>query len=427
MKILLVEPDFPIPSKSKNHKNFLPVGLLKLASYLRSKGVRIKLIRGEPKGLFDIEDIKNFDPNEIWISSLFTYWAEYVRNASVYYRNVIPKAKIVVGGIYASLMPDHCKEYTKCDDVHEGVFEKAEKLNPSYDLINNINSNQVDYQIIHASRGCDKRCSFCGTWKIEPEFKPKRSIKKEIRFKKIVFYDNNFLANPYIEDILQELIDLKKNKKILWCESQSGFDGRILLKKPYLGKMLKQSGFRYVRIAWDWEYSKYPFIENQIDVLMDAGYRSKNLYIFMLYNWKISFEEMERKRRKCWDKKVQIADCRFRPLKQTFDYYDPKSDQTNRDYFIHRNWTDEKVKKFRSNVRKQNICVRQDVLFYSRKLENRQFSKERTRKIKRMKREEVKKILFDAWFPEDLEKDNQVRERRADLGKRREIESLFVK
>jgi len=46
MNILLVEPDFPIPAKSKNHKDFLPIGLLKLASYLREEGNTIKLVRG---------------------------------------------------------------------------------------------------------------------------------------------------------------------------------------------------------------------------------------------------------------------------------------------------------------------------------------------------------------------------------------------
>ena len=43
--VLLVEPDFPIPHKSRNHKNFLPIGLLKLAAYLRTKSIEIKLIR----------------------------------------------------------------------------------------------------------------------------------------------------------------------------------------------------------------------------------------------------------------------------------------------------------------------------------------------------------------------------------------------
>ena len=50
-KILLVEPDFPIPPKSKNHKNFLPIGLLKIASYLRDHHNEVKLIRGVPKNI----------------------------------------------------------------------------------------------------------------------------------------------------------------------------------------------------------------------------------------------------------------------------------------------------------------------------------------------------------------------------------------
>ena len=44
-KVLLVEPNFPIPNKSRNHSNFLPIGLLKIASYLRTKSIDVKLIR----------------------------------------------------------------------------------------------------------------------------------------------------------------------------------------------------------------------------------------------------------------------------------------------------------------------------------------------------------------------------------------------
>ena len=40
-KVLLVEPNFPIPAKSRNHSNFLPIGLLKIASYLRSKSIEV--------------------------------------------------------------------------------------------------------------------------------------------------------------------------------------------------------------------------------------------------------------------------------------------------------------------------------------------------------------------------------------------------
>ena len=45
-KILLVEPDFPIATKSKNHAHFLPVGLLKIGTYHKQQGDKVKLIRG---------------------------------------------------------------------------------------------------------------------------------------------------------------------------------------------------------------------------------------------------------------------------------------------------------------------------------------------------------------------------------------------
>ncbi len=83
-------------------------------------------------------------------------------------------------------------------------------------------------------RGCIRKCGFCGTYIIEPKFLSKKTIKDEIIKKKLVFYDNNLLANPYIKNILEELIELKKEHKISYVESQSGFDGRILRKHPEL-------------------------------------------------------------------------------------------------------------------------------------------------------------------------------------------------
>jgi hypothetical protein len=43
--ILLVEPKFPVPKKSKNHAKFLPVALLKLARYHEKRGDRVELPR----------------------------------------------------------------------------------------------------------------------------------------------------------------------------------------------------------------------------------------------------------------------------------------------------------------------------------------------------------------------------------------------
>lgn len=126
----------------------------------------------------------------------------------------------------------------------------------------------------------------------------------------------------------------------------------------------------------------------------------------MLYNWEIPFKEMEQKRLKCWEWQVQIADCRYRPLDQTFDNYNPhKNNQTNEDYHIHKKsgWTDILIKQFRKNVRRQNICVRHGFPFYSKNLEHKMIKNEITKIIKSKIKENKIKYLeenkIDYWFP----------------------------
>ena len=384
MNILLVEPEFPIPTKSKNHRDFLPIGLLKLASYHRKREDRVKLVRGN-------EYFPYFKPRQIKITSLFTYWSKYVWDSVHYYKENYPRAKVIVGGIYASLMPDHCKK-SGCDEVFVGVNKHAENCKPAYDLVD------VDYQIVHATRGCIRRCKFCGTWKIEPKFTYKKSIKDEICSNRIIFYDNNLLANPYIENILEELSKASHNGKAVYSESQCGIDGRLLTQK--LANLLKKSRFINPRIAWDHEFEQNKIIKKQLDILVNAGYRMNDIYIFMLYNWEIPFKEMEKKRLKCWEWGVQIADCRFRPLNQTFDHYSSAKEQTSDDYYIHPKWTDEEIKKFRRNVRRQNICVRQGFKFYSRTMEKKKISKKNYTNIIGLSKKEIKNRLPDAWFPD---------------------------
>lgn len=353
MKILLVEPKFPIPPKSKNHRNFLPIGLLKLANYHRAKGDEVKLIRGN-------EHLPDFYPDKVKITSLFTYWSNYVWDSVKFYKENYPKSKVIVGGIYASLMPDHC-EKSGCDEVFIGVDKKAEKFKPAYDLVD------VDYQIVHTSRGCVRKCEFCGTWRIEPEFTYKTSIKDEVCSNRVIFYDNNLLANPYIKDILKELMNTKHEGRVVYSESQCGIDGRLLT--PDLAKLLKQARFVNPRIAWDHGYEQREIIKKQIDMIVYAGYHAKDIYVFMIYNFEKDYREMMKKLKQCKRWGVQIADCRYRPLNQTFDNYNPRAEQTSKDYYIHSKWTDEKIKQFRRNVRQQNIMIRHGFDFYCRDLE----------------------------------------------------------
>lgn len=406
MRHLLVEPEFPIAAKSSNHKDFLPVGLLKIASYLRAQGDEVRLVRGLPHNEAGAQSIRAYAPERLWVTSLFTYWASYVREVVQAYRILLPDAEIFVGGIYASLRPEQeVREYTGCDVVMQGVIEEAEDFVPAYDLAEALNSHPIDFQIVHASRGCPRECPFCGTWVVEPSFIPRRSIKDLVHKPKLVFYDNNLLLNPFIEDILHELAELKRQGRIVWCESQSGFDGRVLVSNPRLAERIKQAGFRHPRIAWDWGYADHRDVYRQVELLLNAGYKAKDIYVFMLYNWELPFAEMEQKRVKCWEWQVQISDCRYRPLDQLVDHYKTRRG-IEPDYFIctDAGWTDSEVRQFRRNVREQNICVRHGLPLYSRAMERKQIDRETVVRLKQLGTLS-EKILFcersgmDYWDP----------------------------
>jgi len=384
LKVLLVEPEFPISEKSKNHKNYLPIGLLKLAKYHKNKGDLVKLARGN----LQYQEL-DFVPDQIMITSLFTYWRKHVKESVEHYKSLFPKARIIVGGIYASLMPEDCKNYTGCDQVFEGVHKEAEKTDPYYDLV--ANPHNLGYQIIHASRGCVRQCRFCGVHRIEPKATFKKSVINEIHTNKLVFYDNNLLANPHIRNILEEIARFKHKGRPVYCESQCGFDGRLLTSQ--IATLIRKANFRNVRIAWDGPYSEFIETKKQIDMLIDAGYRSRDIFVFMIYNWEIEYGEMEKKRKKCEEWKVQIADCRYRPLDQPYDNYNPLKKQTNEEYFIHPKWTDDLIKRFRRNVRHQNICVRMGFGSYDR-------DKEREGMRKREVRNKVAPVLKAQGYKE---------------------------
>jgi hypothetical protein len=366
MNVLLVEPDFPYPNKSKNkangvHKNFVPIGLLKLGAMYKAKGNNVKLVRGlkTKKGI-------GFVPDNILITSLFTYWSKYVWDSIEYYRNLYPHAIIELGGIYATLHADTEKFKNLSKKfrvkVHKGISKEAEKYLPDYSLI-----PKVDYHATHMMRGCIRRCKFCGTWRLEPKLTAKTKDEiirelKEIGKNKVIFYDNNLLANPHVKEILKEFETLRINSKPVIFESQSGFDGRLLKKDPELATLLKKARFQNMRIAWDNSINDAKHIKKQVDLLVKVGYPAKDISIFMIYNFDMPYEDMLKKMGVCKKWGVQIIDCRNRPLDLDYDGYKPhmRKGQPNGEYYIHKQagWTDKKIRKFRSKVRQHNIWIR---------------------------------------------------------------------
>ena len=87
MKIILVEPE----RSKKYHTTYPPLGLLKLAAYHKKRGDVIRLVSGF------CDD--GYEPDTIYITSLFTYAWEPVYEVIRFYSKKYKKAKSEVDPI----------------------------------------------------------------------------------------------------------------------------------------------------------------------------------------------------------------------------------------------------------------------------------------------------------------------------------------
>jgi hypothetical protein len=266
MRILLVEPSY--------YSRYPPLGLLKLAKLEERNWNAVKLIRGT-------DEVINFVPDKIYITSLFTYSWKPVHQAIEFYHKQFPFAEVHVGGIYATLMPAHIRQSFPFVKIHMGLVGEAENLLPSYHLLQEVEKwRDWRKSILFTTRGCIRKCPFCVVPKIEGGMKePKLSILPLIHpdHKEVVIWDNDFLASPYARDILVELRDHGYR-----VDFNQGLDAR-LMNEEYAG-LLSDIKSNSIHMAYDWPWEG-PFIEKAIEMLNNAGYKKKNLIFYVLHNF----------------------------------------------------------------------------------------------------------------------------------------------
>ena len=130
------------------------------------------------------------------------------------------------------------------------------------------------------------------------------------------------------------------------------------MANPEIATLLRKARFIRPRIAWDGSYKLWPKVKEQIQVLREGGFRTDDIFIFMLFNHTLSYGEMRAKLDACRRWKVRVIDCGFRPLDSIADNYRPSAKrQDEGEYYTHKGWTDKQVRTFRRAVRRQNIAL----------------------------------------------------------------------
>ncbi len=160
-----------------------------------------------------------------------------------------------------------------------------------------------DQQRIETSRGCPNKCAYC----YEPTKIELFKIPK-IKRNKVQILDMNFLyGQPDILQRIKELGGIRVNNKVVYYEEVCGFDYRLMTEE--IANELKKSRFKKIRIAWDMGLQEQYKIKDCIKLLIKAGYRAKEISVFIIVNWIIPIKDCEKKLDllKVWN--VKVNDC----------------------------------------------------------------------------------------------------------------------
>lgn len=163
-------------------------------------------------------------------------------------------------------------------DNNEHIIDN---MMPDYSIIDTTKNPFLTYNysvsdafFIHSTRGCIRKCEFCAVPKIEPKFLKYIDIKPNIENviqqygdrRNLMIMDNNILASPKLEQIVQDIIECgfgrnnndykyTKNGKELtkkrYVDFNQGLDGRLLYEHPEKMELLSRVAVKPLRIAFD--------------------------------------------------------------------------------------------------------------------------------------------------------------------------------
>ncbi|MCX7910166.1 MAG: radical SAM protein [Endomicrobia bacterium] len=258
--------------------------------------------------------VYNKDASFVIVTSSMTYWYLGVKEIIETTKKILPKAKIILGGIYPILLPKHSeklfsdkvdlisKNFSFCEilkylNLLEGETKYKSFSNfppPDYTLY-----KYIWYVVIRFSYGCLNNCKYCASKSIFAgyEMKSTNQIINEITYlynltncENFVLYDDALLNAKnlhYITELFNKLIRL--NLKIKFY-TPNGISPRFITKD--IAYLMKQLNFTDPRLSLETISSfTHKLVDNKVNLkdfekalenLTAAEYKTNEISVYLL-------------------------------------------------------------------------------------------------------------------------------------------------
>lgn len=293
MNVLLIEPSYK--------RKYPPLGLMKISTYHKQLGDVVEYRRAS--SYIDI-DLK---PHLIYITSLFTWDLPIVVDAINSFKHKFKDAKMRVGGVGASVMPEYIQKRTGIVP-HIGVLKGIDEMVPDYSM--SYETMKMNWSMMFTSRGCPHNCKYCIVKTLEPKSYSIKDWEQAICAdkKEILIFDNNILCtkDKHLSNVFRVLADSGKQFDI-----NSGFDVFRFEKRH--AEMLAGLHINPIRFAFD-KIPQEKALVRAVRYCRDAGISLDRIRVYVLYNYEDTIKEALYRANKVIELGCKPFVMRYRPF-----------------------------------------------------------------------------------------------------------------
>lgn len=306
-------------------------------------------------------------PAAALVTSMMTYWYPAVADTIDLIRRTIPDVPVALGGVYATLMPDHARRVCRPDALFAGaaltpvlqwLSERTGREGqvpsldegfqawptPAYDLY-----QRLDYLTLMTSLGCPYRCDYCASGRLQPtleQLEPEHFADHLVKLLPLVTRQNDHYNISLMDDALLAngpdhivgLLDHIDGLNLpLRFHCPNGLHARFVSRQ--VAELMHANDFRMIRLSYE-AASRHSKAQDASDGkitdrlfsqavmhLEAAGFGRDQLQAYVLAGLPgQSMAEMERTAAVVHDMGVQIRLCQYSPIPGTALFADACAD-----------------------------------------------------------------------------------------------------